>query len=127
VPLQSELFRSDPRLQKCLVSDPDHVTPGAVGDHVHKIHVALILLDGYDIESSDILAQRYGLSTAAAVLAFKRKRNIVNRSYQTQADNIVGKMTIAALDTEMRQLERMRITVIDKIHCQVGQRSTSGV
>src|SRR5262249_41293895 len=39
--------------------------------------------------------------TAAAVLAYKRKRNIVNRTYQAQADNIVGKMTMAALDREM--------------------------
>jgi hypothetical protein len=35
------------------------------------------------------------------VLAYKKKRNIINRSYQTQADNIVGKMTIAALDKEV--------------------------
>jgi hypothetical protein len=38
---------------------------------------------------------------AAAVLAYKKKRNIINWSYQQQADNIVGKMTIAALDAEM--------------------------
>ena len=35
---------------------------------------------------------------ADAVLQFKVARDIVNRSYQTKADNIVGKMTIAALD-----------------------------
>src|SRR5262249_23232676 len=39
------------------------------------------------------------------VLAYKQKRNIVNRSYQTQADNIVGKMTMAALDLEMLSIE----------------------
>jgi peptidoglycan hydrolase-like protein with peptidoglycan-binding domain len=44
---------------------------------------------------------RYGKSTAAAVLAFKTKRKIINYSYETQVDNIVGKMTIAALDNEM--------------------------
>ena len=38
---------------------------------------------------------------AAAVLAYKKKRNIINWSYQQQADNIVGKMTIAALDAEI--------------------------
>ena len=43
----------------------------------------------------------YGPSTAAAVLAFKTRRNIINRAYQTKADNIVGRMTIAALDAEM--------------------------
>jgi hypothetical protein len=30
-------------------------------------------------------------STAAGVLAYKRKRGIINRTYQTQPDNIVGK------------------------------------
>ena len=44
---------------------------------------------------------RYGPSTADVVLAYKRKRNIINYSYQTTADNIVGKMTMAALDKEM--------------------------
>ena len=125
MPLQSDLFRSDPRLQKCLISDPHHITAGATGDHVHKIHVALIQLDGLDIDASEIVSQRYGQSTATAVLAFKKKRNIVNRSYQTKADNIVGKMTIAALDREVRQLERTRIPVIDKIECRIGQRPSS--
>ncbi len=35
------------------------------------------------------------------MLAYKEKRHIINHSYQTQADNIVGKMTMAALDREM--------------------------
>ena len=35
------------------------------------------------------------------MLAYKRKRNIINRAYQTQVDNVVGKMTIASLDAEM--------------------------
>ena len=42
------------------------------------------------------------------------KRNIINRSYQTSADNIVGRMTIAALDKEMAQqteLGPLEITV----------------
>ena len=39
------------------------------------------------------------------MLAYKQKRNIINRSYQTKADNIVGKMTMAALDKEMLEAE----------------------
>jgi hypothetical protein len=47
----------------------------------------------------------YGPATANAVLRYKRKRDIVNRSYQTSADNVVGKMTIASLDREIKALE----------------------
>ena len=48
------------------------------------------------------MTQTYGPSTAAAVLSYKTKRQIINRSYQTTPDSIVGKMTIASLDAEMR-------------------------
>jgi len=106
MPLQSQLFKDDPALQKCLVSDPAHVTPGTVGAHVSKIQQALELLDGALIDPAEHAAKKYGPSTAAAVLTFKKKRDIVNRSYQTQADNIVGKMTIAALDNEMLKQEQ---------------------
>jgi len=46
----------------------------------------------------------YGPETAGAVLAYKRKHNIVNLRYQTQADDIVGKMTMASLDGDMQAL-----------------------
>ena len=95
--LKSQLFRGDPLLEAAAVSDPAHITPGSRGEHVRKIQLALIQLDGAAI----IADESYGPATAAAVLAYKRKRNIINRSYQTAADNIVGKMTIAALDREM--------------------------
>jgi hypothetical protein len=97
MPLQSQLFRGDPKLEAAAVSDPAHIVPGAMGNHVSKIQQALIQLDGAAIDADGI----YGPGTAAAVLAFKRKRNIVNRAYQTTPDNIVGKMTIAALDKEL--------------------------
>jgi hypothetical protein len=103
--LQSKLFRGDPKLEACLVSHSAHVTQGAVGDHVSKIQTALVQLDSLGVDSGELSAKRYGPSTAGAVLTFKKKRNIINRSYQTQADNIVGKMTIAALDREMLQRE----------------------
>lgn len=45
------------------------------------------------------------MSTANAVLNYKQKRSIINLSYQTQADNIVGKMTVGALDRELRDKE----------------------
>jgi peptidoglycan hydrolase-like protein with peptidoglycan-binding domain len=99
MPLQSRLFRGDAKLEAAAVSDPAHIMPGTSGDHVRKIQLALNRLDGADLDPDG----RYGQATADAVLAYKRKRNIVNRSYQTQADNIVGKMTIAALDRELVQ------------------------
>jgi hypothetical protein len=99
--LQSKLFQGDPRLEACLIQDSAHVMLGAVGDYVSKIQQALAVLDNSSIAPGELAADRYGPSTANAVLAYKTKRNIINRSYQTRADNIVGKMTIASLDTEM--------------------------
>jgi hypothetical protein len=103
--LISQFFRGDNKLQACLVKNPAHVTQGATGDHVAKIQTALYILDGSKIDKAELDAKQYGPSTAAAVLAYKTKRNIINRSYQSQADNIVGKMTIAALDKEIYQYE----------------------
>jgi hypothetical protein len=100
--LQSELFKCDQRLEACLHVDSSHVTPGTVGEFVTKIQKALFILDGAVIDPSE--QGRYGPSTADAVLAYKRKRKIINYSYQTQADDIVGKMTIASLDNELTQV-----------------------
>jgi peptidoglycan hydrolase-like protein with peptidoglycan-binding domain len=99
--LQSNLFRPDQRLQRTLTLDSAHVVPGDRGDHVARIQVALQDLDGLEIYEDELAEKLYGPSTAAAVLSFKRARKIINRSYQTTEDNIVGKMTIAALDKEM--------------------------
>jgi hypothetical protein len=106
MPLFSQTFKGDSRLEACLVSDPAHVTQGATGEHVSKIQTALMLLAEPKIDNRELIAKRYGPSTAATVLAYKTKRRIINPSYQTQADNIVGKMTIAALDKEMLDFER---------------------
>jgi hypothetical protein len=74
---------------------------GGKGKHVAKIQGVVIVLDGATIVDSEIDSEFYGPSTAAAVLAYKRRRRIINASYQTQADDIVGKMTIKALDDEL--------------------------
>jgi peptidoglycan hydrolase-like protein with peptidoglycan-binding domain len=95
--LQSELLRGDAKLEAAAVSDPAHIVPGARGPHVGKIQQALIELDDADIVQDSI----YGPRTAAAVLAYKKKRNIINRGRQTTADNIVGTMTMASMDAEM--------------------------
>jgi peptidoglycan hydrolase-like protein with peptidoglycan-binding domain len=118
--LQSKFFRSDPKLEAAAVSDPAHILLGSVGEHVSKIQDALIALYGADIDPEELAAKRYGPSTAQAVLCYKKKRNIVNFGYQTQADNIVGKMTIAALDKEM--LRREQTISVKTIRCDFGGR-----
>lgn len=104
--LQSDFFRGDPRLESCLIHDSAHLTPGSMGEFVSKIQVALEALDDAEIDDGEMATGTYGPSTANAVLAFKTKRRIINFSYQSQADNIVGKMTIAALDQEMLAREK---------------------
>jgi hypothetical protein len=103
--LQSQFFSGDPRLEACAVQDSAHIFQGDVGEHVSKVQAALFLIDDSVIDRGELSAKKYGPSTAAAVLAFKQERNIINRSYQTQADDIVGKMTIAELDKELAELE----------------------
>lgn len=100
--VRSRLFAGDPKLEAAAASDPAHIMRGAVGDHVRKIQIALIRLAGAQLEADG----QFGPRTEAAVLAFKRQRNIVNRSYQSQADAIVGKITMAVLDKEMVELEK---------------------
>jgi len=103
--LQSELFKGDPLFENCLVRDAAHIAPGSRGDHIAKIHFALIVLDRFFPAKAELDQVTYGASTASGVLAYKRRRRIVNFGYQTQADNIVGKMTIAAMDAEMFVVE----------------------
>ena len=99
--LQSRKFKGDPALEACLIQHSAHVTQGAIGEHVKKIQEALKELDNLNIDGGELSAKSYGPSTAAAVLAFKKKRHIINPTYQTNEDSIVGKMTIAALDSEI--------------------------
>lgn len=103
--LLSSMFRKDPKLQACLVHDRSHLTEGASGPHVGRVQTALFVLDGLRVDHEEERAQRYGKSTSSAVLKFKTKRHIINSSYQSRPDNIVGKMTIAALDQELWRKE----------------------
>jgi len=98
--LQSQLFRGDPKLESAAVSDPAHIVLGARGPHVGKIQLALIQLDGSAISQDSA----FGPATAAAVSAFKRKRQILN--LQGVIDDIVGKKTMSALDDGMLALEK---------------------
>ena len=95
--LKSQLFQGDKRLEAAATSNPDHIVPGDRGEHVKKIQLALNQLDNAGLNPDGI----YGPKTANAVLAYKQKRGIINRAYQSEADNIVGIMTMAKLDEEL--------------------------
>ncbi len=101
MPLSSRLFHGVIALETCLTNDQAHVTPGAQGDHVRLIQRALIMLGDKTIPTTEYVAGLYGPRTAAAVLDYKKRRSIINASYQTTPDNIVGKMTIASLDRDV--------------------------
>ncbi len=66
------------------------------------------MLEPSPISADEIRSRTYGRTTTASVLGYKQARNIVNRSYQNQADNIVGKMTIARLDDDIAKVEQAR-------------------
>jgi len=113
MPLLSQLLRTDRRLQACAVDDHAHVTPGSKGDFVVLIQKALLLIDSATIADDEFKEKLYGQTTAEAVLSYKRKRRIINFSYQSSADNIVGKMTIASLDKDMVAIEARSLTPVD--------------
>ncbi len=109
--LKSLLFTSpvpDPRLEACLVDDAAHIAPGAHGDPVAKIQIALNQLSaGPDRENFNLEVDgSYGAATAAAVKVYKDapSRRILGPE-QLSADNIVGKRTIKSLDDELDVLE----------------------
>ena len=119
--LKSRLFHGDPKLEATATSHAAHITQGARGEHVLKIQFAVARLDGIPITKDGI----YGRETAAAVLAYKQKRNIINQSYQSKADDIVGIMTMVALDREMLQLEQSQSSV-RIIQCDIAQSERPG-
>jgi hypothetical protein len=107
MPLLSRLFRGDAKLEAAAVNDAAHILQGARGEHVRKIQAALNLLNSAALIPDAV----YGPQTAAAVRAYKQKRRIINFSYQKEADDIVGKMTIVAMDSEMRTLIAPSVSV----------------
>lgn len=121
--LSSKLFRGDRQLEACAVNDAAHLTLGTRGEHVAKVQMALSALDGLNIDREELVAQNYGRSTALAVLSFKTRRQIINRSYQNTPDNIVGKMTIARLDQEMRLFELSNRPIGE---CRIAPSGASG-
>jgi hypothetical protein len=105
MPLRSRLFSQEPKLEDCLARDSAHITLSTKGFHVVLIQDALRAIDALVVDPAETESQTYGPSTAAAVLSYKSKRSIINRSYQSSPDNIVGKMTIKSLDDDLLRIE----------------------
>jgi hypothetical protein len=103
--LQSRFFKGDPRLEACLVKDSAHILRPQTGDHVAMVHQAIVIFEGDVIDDGDVRSRTYGTSTANAVKEYKRKREIINKTYQKSADDIVGKMTIDRLDRDLLSRE----------------------
>jgi hypothetical protein len=122
--LLSFLFKNDPRLEACLHENAAHVLLGAHGEHVAKIQAAIYIAAGLKIAPRELAFASYGPSTAKAVLKYKTDRQIINHSYQQKPDDIVGKMTIAALDAEVRRTEGSPIAMHGRpptLHGTVGR------
>lgn len=110
MPVQSKLFTSDPkvrdRLNKALVSDPDHILPLSAGDHVAKIQIALSRLGTVKIDQKEIDQKSYGDTTADAVATFKANCKPPLLNFKNQIDNIVGRKTTLELDQQMIAFEK---------------------
>jgi|SRR5215472_2595931 len=102
------MLKGDPAFESGLVNDRAHITPGSRGNQVWKIQAALmIVMDPPPKIAGNELATKAkfcGPTTTAAVLEFKRIRDIINRSHENDYP-IVGKMTVAQLDNELRNKE----------------------
>lgn len=78
MPLVSKHFtlpRRNNRLEQCLVSVAAHIMRGDCGDYILLIQQALNQLTNAGLDPDG----NYGSGTAAAMLAFRRQRNIINR------------------------------------------------
>jgi peptidoglycan hydrolase-like protein with peptidoglycan-binding domain len=104
--LQAFIFKGDRALEAAAASHPAHILQGHTGDHVGKIQEALIMLDGAVISDAERLTKSYGPSTAKAVLNYKSKRKIINKSYQSAPDAVVGIMTMKSLDDELLRFQQ---------------------
>src|SRR5271165_96541 len=104
--LRSDEFKDDPKLEACATTPSAHLLVGTPpGPHILKIQLALerLVPGGPAISAAEKSSMSYGVSTAAAVLNYKRTHvpPIINFSYQSAPDAIVGQMTIKAMDEDL--------------------------
>jgi hypothetical protein len=93
--------------------------------YLRRCRICCSTLLSCPIDQQELALKRYGPSTAKAVLFYKKKRNIINRSYQTRADDIVGIMTMASLDKEMLAFEQSP-DFVRTIGCRTARANPEG-
>ncbi len=113
--LTSELFKNNKQLQDCSERDSAHIVANEPpvrrgvndrGEHVALIHKALRQIMPNVSFGLEEATETYGPKTAEVVRQFKAMQNppILNKALrQTTPDNIVGKLTIAALDEQVKR------------------------
>lgn len=104
--LRSDELKDDPKLEGCATKPSAHLLIGTPpGPHILKIQLALERLrpSGPKISDTEKSAMSYGPTTAAAVFNYKSTHvpPIINTSYQSSPDKIVGQMTIRAMDDDL--------------------------
>jgi hypothetical protein len=114
--LTSNFFAGDARLKTCAASDSEAILPGTTGSHVRKLQGAVVVLDAVVIAKSELDAAHYGPSTAGAILAYKQKRGLADRSDPPRGNDFVGATTIRALDAELRS-RQIEMTPRPKARC----------
>lgn len=110
MPLTSDLFKNNQQLQDCSARDASHIVADEPplrrgvnnqGPHIALIHTALRQVMPNPSFGLEEATETYGPKTAEVVRQFKAAQvpPILNTALrQTVPDNIVGKLTIAALD-----------------------------
>ncbi len=105
--LKSKLFSKpleDDRLERCLVDDGAHVQAGDKGEFVLKIQIVLDTMLGTELRKLE--PEVYGPATARAVQDYKNSKTPkILQPWQTTADPVVGRRTIASLDQDMLEFE----------------------
>jgi hypothetical protein len=102
------------RLQAAADNHYSHIKPKTSGLHVCAIHNALNVLQPFiqyipvptPSDNTEYKLGYFGGYTEAKVVEYKTKCTLINRDYQNKVDNIVGIMTMRALDFHMNELER---------------------
>lgn len=95
--LESDLLSANKRLQECLVKDSSHVRLNDSGEHVLLLQKALNKIGELPSELPE--NGTFDATMAGAVARYKKNRGILN--YAGQIDDIVGKLTITAIDNEL--------------------------
>ncbi|WP_139024926.1 hypothetical protein [Bradyrhizobium sp. STM 3843] len=120
--LISDELKDDPKLDACATTPSAHLKVGSPpGPHILKVQLALERLrpTGPKIDDAEKRAMRYGPTTAAAVLNYKKTHvpPIINTAYQHDVDPICGQMTIKAMDADLNGTPLSdREAVADRAH-----------